>query len=491
MEESRSQARWTRDAAPRRWTESEWDEVLKRLRDEGAIEARFVKFSADDVERLLAALPRVEGKVHLSRVDFRTSAFGKRVPFGAHFIFEDGVYFRGATFGDYARFRTATFESRAEFHEAAFGDGADFGGADFRERADFRGATFGSGADFRSATFGDVADFSRTTLGERADFRVRTFEKEAVFSDVTFGEGARFIDATFEDEADFSRATFKEGADFSRATFKEGADFGWARLEGVSLEGAWLAGADLTGASFDNRSILTGVSLFTSEDGARRPPHLADVRWGGALVSGIADWPSRSPRLAEDPDPNWPRNSSAVAGSLLADLWRKIRRRPPLPEPSPLDTGPQADATADLGRAVRAYRQVATLLSDQGMAETARGFAYRASQLERRARRGLPRFISFLLDLVSGYGSSLGRVFATYLIAVSAFAVIYGLFSVGKTTWRNAFWFSLIAFHGRGVINGNVGPRDALLWVPALEAMVGLFVEAIFIATLIRRLFRD
>jgi hypothetical protein len=30
-----------------------------------------------------------------------------------------------------------------------------------------------------------------------------------------------------------------------------------------------------------------------------------------------------------------------------------------------------------------------------------------------------------------------------------------------------------------------------VLWVPALEAAIGLFIEAVFVAVLIRRLFRD
>jgi hypothetical protein len=51
--------------------------------------------------------------------------------------------------------------------------------------------------------------------------------------------------------------------------------------------------------------------------------------------------------------------------------------------------------------------------------------------------------------------------------------------------------FSIVAFHGRGVVNGDVYAGSHLLWVPALEAMIGLFVEAVFVAVLIRWLFRE
>jgi hypothetical protein len=72
------------------------------------------------------------------------------------------------------------------------------------------------------------------------------------------------------------------------------------------------------------------------------------------------------------------------------------------------------------------------------------------------------------------------------------FAGMYAMYPVTNgPRGVNTIWFSIIAFHGRGVINGGIDADSKFLWVPASEAVIGLGVEALLVAVIIRRLFRD
>jgi hypothetical protein len=53
-----------------------------------------------------------------------------------------------------------------------------------------------------------------------------------------------------------------------------------------------------------------------------------------------------------------------------------------------------------------------------------------------------------------------------------------------------ALLLSVLSFHGRGFVSADLATKTSYSIIAALEAVVGLVFEAIFIATLIRRLFR-
>jgi hypothetical protein len=118
-----------------RWSEAERQEVCDQLRTSGGIDAASVELSADDVESIMEAAPRVDARPHIEL-----------------------ALFRGAIFGDRISFRGATFAV------------ADFGVTDFGKEANFADATFGDGANFGDALFGADANFGRATFGDKAFF---------------------------------------------------------------------------------------------------------------------------------------------------------------------------------------------------------------------------------------------------------------------------------------------------------------------------------
>jgi hypothetical protein len=145
----------------------------------------------------------------------------------------------------------------------------------------------------------------------------------------------------------------------------------------------------------------------------------------------------------------------------------------------------------------RSYRALAIELRSQGLLIPASGYRLREQRMERRAL-GLERNYvawlgSALLDLVSGYGERPARTFLAYLVTVLTFAGLY--FGVTHTletglshlSWDEALVLSLTSFHGRGFFPGFLSLGDWVARLGAIEAVIGLFIELILIATFSRR----
>lgn len=260
-----------------------------------------------------------------------------------------------------------------------------------------------------------------------------------------------------------------EGAVLRRANLKntnledahlEGADFYRAHLEGAYLRNAFLAGASLRRTSFDFSTSFEDVSIQDDKHGCAL---FADAYWNGMHISNI----------------NWTRVH------LLGDEdeARKSRRRD-------REIGKANRGLKDHLKAVRANRQLATLLQLEGLNEEASRFAYRAQVLQRKVywyQREIWRYLfSLFLSLFTGYGYKPLRAFISYLIVIGFFMMIYHILGIG---WEESLVASMTAFHGRGFISDVFKPGDPQALVAAIEAFVGLLIEVTFIATLTKRLF--
>src|SRR5262249_53163715 len=116
--------------------------------------------------------------------------------------------------------------------------------------------------------------------------------------------------------------------------------------------------------------------------------------------------------------------------------------------------------------AVRASRQLATAMRDQGMNEEADQFAYRAQVLQRqvfRLQRKQGRALLWgFLDAVAGHGYRPRRSLAAYGIVLTVFTFLFLLAAAGWLTfglppteyktlpWYEALVLSVASFHGRG-----------------------------------------
>lgn len=323
-------------------------------------------------------------------------------------------------------------------------------------------------------------------------------------------EGASLIKAHLE-EASLSYAHL-ECADLYMA-FLEEATLNAAHLEGVHLYGAHLQGANLQTAHLEGKRVSdedahrirkakssfpdilqpadmrlaffdagTEFKEVIFGDNELGYVSLADVRWGDVNLS-IVDW------------------TRAVRGFLgirkhteaieLGDEYEAHKAKDKLGKPKNEERRLQCYQDA-----VRANRQLATALRNQGLNEDADRFAYKAQKLQRqvlwRQRRYGAALGSWLLDLVAGYGYKPMRTLSVYLFALISFAIAY--FVLGQTVGPHlsplgAVVFSMTSFHGRGFFPGGIVLDDPITVLAAFEAFVGLIVEVSFIATFTQRFF--
>ncbi len=257
-------------------------------------------------------------------------------------------------------------------------------------------------------------------------------------------------------------------ADLSSAGFAH-TDWSGANLQAANLSGALMTG-DFSGANF-TRARMDAATIFAGGTERLRMRvdtriRLLDVSWNGAILARV-NWDD-VPRLGDEAD--------IQAASSRTERVQAYR-----------DTA-------------RAYHGLAKALEAQGLYAPALRYRRRQHQLERAAllrnfKLG-PWFFSSLLNVVSGYGDRPGRALRAYLAVILVFAAVYfgitnfAIFTSGShpLQWYEAVVLSLTSFHGRGFFpQFTLG--DPIAVVAALEAIVGLFIELVLIATFTQRFF--
>jgi len=224
--------------------------------------------------------------------------------------------------------------------------------------------------------------------------------------------------------------------------------------------------ANLRAAFFDSTTDLRNTSLGDDEQGFVL---LSDVHWEGVNL-GVVDW---------------------APVKMLGDEIRARRARDEEGNEKEKET-----RIHEYREAVRANRQLAVALQQQGLNEEAARFAYRAQLLQKKVlwqQRKLAAFLfSTFLDLLAGYGYKPLRSLIAYLLVIFCFAAVY--YFLGQTVGPGlsplgALVFSTTSFHGRGLFPARIVVDDPITVLAALEAVVGLAIEISFIATFTQRFF--
>jgi uncharacterized protein YjbI with pentapeptide repeats len=333
------------------------------------------------------------------------------------------------------------------------------------------------------------ADLSGAHL-EDADLRVAHLERVVL-------RGAHL------EGADLSGAHL-EGADLSGAHL-EGADLGYAHLDGKTYQvddpdfqrirrivadfPVSLPPADLRSAVLDAATTLVSANLG---DAKRGVVCVADVRWGDANLA-VVDWMPIIPPAV------------VLGDERAAREWKAEPFTPREGAPSRAEVrAKRAEHAEDQARkkldafraAVRANRQLATALRDQGMNEEADQFAYRALVMQRHVLRQQGRWLrwagALFLDRIAGHGYRPSRSIITYVAVVLAFAVGFFLLGHGaplRLTPQEALFTSIISFHGRGFFPTGFRLDNPITPLVAAEAICGLLIEITFIATFTQRFF--
>jgi len=137
---------------------------------------------------------------------------------------------------------------------------------------------------------------------------------------------------------------------------------------------------------------------------------------------------------------------------------------------------------------------VAAAMRKQGMSDEANHLAYRGHLMQRTVVRYQGRWlraaVSWLLDLIAGYGYKPERSMIAYVGVIVSFAAVY--FAIGQPAGPTlsplgAFVFSMTSFHGRGFFPSGVALDDLLTVVAAFEAVIGLIFEVSIIVAFAQR----
>jgi hypothetical protein len=278
-------------------------------------------------------------------------------------------------------------------------------------------------------------------------------------------------------DADLRRARLNEAylpdadltdADCERTNFHNASLVG-ARFGGAYLEQADLTGADLWGAQCSVTTILRGVSL----DNKTR---LGDVLWNGVPLTQI----------------RWDQIETLGDGEDLKSRIDDLRKD------KTLSGKARNQRIAKMNRDVaRAYRALAIALKQQGITDVASDYRLQEQRYERAAlkaeRRRLALLWSRVLNLVAGYGERPINALFVYLLTVAFFMGVYLVVThfldthLSQLTWDEALVLSITSFHGRGFFPGSLPLGDWVARAAAVEAVIGLFIELVFIATFSRR----
>jgi uncharacterized protein YjbI with pentapeptide repeats len=230
--------------------------------------------------------------------------------------------------------------------------------------------------------------------------------------------------------------------------------------------------ADLRLAFLDHGTRLDGITLADPVHGSIRA---ADIHWGGANLS-VIDW-------------------SVTKRVGLGDVGVARQRRRATGKAKS-----HGERLQEYEAAIRANRQLAIALLDEGLDEAAVTFSSRAQALEEVAlwQQGqYPELLASLLlnriaDLLAGYGYKPIRSIASYLVVVFTFAVAYWLLGP-QEGYHYTFWgwlvLSVTSFHGRGFFPAPIDLEQITTRLQAGEAVVGLFVEVSLIAIYTKRFF--
>jgi hypothetical protein len=262
-------------------------------------------------------------------------------------------------------------------------------------------------------------------------------------------------------------------------THLERADLTRTHLERADLTRTHLDGAKMLWAFLDSATVLDNVVLGDEKLGY---VSLVDVRCGDANLA-VVEW-TRTTR-------GFLRIRRRIDAIELGDE-REARNA----KDKDGKAKDKATRLQDYKDAVRANRQLATVLRQQGLNEDADRFGYKAQRLQREVLRRQRRYGaalgSWLLDMIAGYGYRPMRSLIAYIIIILAFAAAFlvnAQFAAPHLTWDEALVLSISSFHGRGFFNNSISLGDTLARLAAGEAIIGLLIEITFIATFTQRFF--
>ncbi len=408
----------------------------------------------------------------------------------------------------WADFCQATFKGNASFDEATFIGIASFTGMKCQGPLSFRGAKFKAEADFRGSIFEGKSIFSRVKFDQigwfpKVVFQEVSFDKSTfrsiMFADAIFTgkaslrditcETANFDRATFEDEVDFLGTTFNDEALFRETVFAKFTVFTYVKFGFTEFyRTAFRTEVNFSSATFKERTSFTDVK-FKYADFARAK------FLGNATISSKSIEESIS--FEEASIENMVLSPLHLEGKAQID-FTEARLRDTTMKYEDIEDHIKQEIDKDYGEAQEIYRLLKNNFHTIGGYDGESWAFKKEKDMERKSYfhvRPLKWFVSMFWNLLYGYGERPLQIFGWcgFLLLFSSF--IYwlskGVFHVMGTClvpvgdyWNNLY-FSVVTFTTLGY--GDFRPIGPIKVLASIEALLGIFLIALFIFALARK----
>lgn len=313
-------------------------------------------------------------------------------------------------------------------------------------------------------------------------------------------EGLDLSGKYFEKGIDLSKFDL-EGINLAEATFHlyidgvkwvsahlEGADLSKAHLEGVDLRNGHLEGATLNGAHFENAILagahLEGASLKRVQlEGA----HLNDAHLEGADLTiarldganlwdahleGAYLWGVEFPHDTKLEGVHW---GNYILGE---ETFRE-----------------EGSSKQYLRSAEASYRRLKIWHTEHGIYDVAGEFFYREMEAKRKAQSWKKephlKLWSWVMRLLCGYGEKPERVVISAAVVIFGLAAVYCFWgSFNPCSFSDTLYYSVASFTALGYGNWAPQPTGWAKGMGAAEAVLGVFMMALFLVTFIRKMTR-
>ncbi|MGC1121895.1 MAG: pentapeptide repeat-containing protein [Candidatus Methanofastidiosia archaeon] len=381
--------------------------------------------------------------------------------------FHDSVYFdKSAFYGianfDEAEFQTVSFND-ARFKYASFSK-TFFGDASF-DRAIFQDSSF------NSAVFGK-AHFDGTVFKHNADFIGTEFEGEVHFDNAVF-QDVSLIDATFKKTASFHSATFKKTVYFRRANFEQDALF-----DKATFYNAFFGEAIFHKVSFDGVFVERDLRFSPSKVEELNLQY-SQFKFKGHITTNL----SKTKLLGADLENIVFTELEPEKESIYEEKHMK-----------------QLNLTFENIETI--YRNLKHNMQDKGDYSRAGRFFFREMEMKRKGARNKKRYLSWIwfeiYRFLAGYGESPQNTIAISIFSIFSCALLYLGTGCLKYTLVNpcfsqkaidALYFSFVTFTTLGL--GDIRPLTCLgKALVCFEAMLGVFLIALFVVTFVRKMAR-
>jgi len=383
-------------------------------------------------------------------IEFRDCIFNDKISFKSA-IFSEDLLFSGCIFRDVVNFEGTNFRKNASFQKTQFIGDVIFAKSEFSELADFSKCQFESSADFFKTNFKNTTKFIKTLFRSLASFENSRFKRETDFHDAIFAranlkeiifEGlVNFENAKFLNDAEITNSIFKSIANFRRTTFENSAEFSQTSFE--------------NNANFDNAIIFGDLSFNEAEFWAKANFNKIKLNGEKIIFSSTCFNDASSQEYI-----------CRLISKIMASKGDKIEQ----------------DNYYFLEMEAKRRRK--------GIEHQKRW------SIDLIRRFILYDFLEYIfIQCIFGYGVRPKRLIVFWLFFITIFGLIYS-FGEGirriddfNTTSLDYFYFSLM-----NAATPGYSPYETVSWVftliAGIEALIGTFIWATFIATFARKFMR-